>query len=304
MASHVARRSSSLLGAAGNSIFFILFIKSHSLSKRDLWKEFVPVPRLFGEPILILKAVLCSSMFVVYLCSFLIVFEGCLVMHLPNPVPHKWASENGLAPQISTLILLLQKKVILPCGCGIWGYWIGSVNGHLFFQGRYFIVSFVLLFMIFFVHKHINGLMILSWKHILNIYVGLHCQKTKISHHKPYLSLIWSRWSLMPSHSWCRHQRICDSNSVTIDKYAFYLWCNTCKSNILSTNAETDGCELFPNTLELQEQISISGVCSVPFEGTQVNFLSPEAIIAVKLMWFRDQDRSDILNIFRQCLTK
>jgi hypothetical protein len=57
---------------------------------------------------------------------------------------------------------------------------------------------------------------------------------------------------------------------------------------------------LFPNTIALQKQIAIDGICKVPLEGTLgVLFLSPEALIAVKLLFFRRKDQSDILNILR-----
>lgn len=56
--------------------------------------------------------------------------------------------------------------------------------------------------------------------------------------------------------------------------------------------------ELFPNTLALQQQIAIDGVREVPFKGTPgVLFLSAEAVIAVKLLFFRRKDQADILNL-------
>jgi len=61
--------------------------------------------------------------------------------------------------------------------------------------------------------------------------------------------------------------------------------------------------ELFPNTIELQEVIGERGVCTAPGD-PELLFLSPEALIAVKLLFFRNKDRTDILNILRCCGAK
>jgi len=63
--------------------------------------------------------------------------------------------------------------------------------------------------------------------------------------------------------------------------------------------------EFFPNTIPMQERIAQDGVREVNLdignETRAVSFLSAEALIVLKLFFFRGKDRSDIINLVKRC---